>query len=182
MNYRLELKQESSKVVSEELGGSSFHPILSKVCAFFDGGLYSRSRTNLPVNSRYAIDRRCAAVEKVKTPKPVPGTGGWVAPKGGIPLEFLVQGVTDVAGVESRPAKTFYSYTAMTFTTASNIKVRTYFERYPLQSSKRLNFKDWCLVLELFLAKKHLTPEGRVSINLIKSNYNSKRTQFNWDH
>ena len=129
MNYRLELKQESSKIVCETLGGSSFHPILSKICAFFDGGLYSRSRTH---------------------------------------------------GIDS--SKTFYSYTAMTFTTASNIKVRSYFEKYPLQSSKRLNFKDWCLVLELVLAKKHLTPEGRVTINLIKANYNRKRTQFNWDH
>lgn len=63
--------------------------------------------------------------------------------------------------------------------TAHNIKSKNllidYFNKYPLKSSKFLDYKDWYCCYEpltknLDIIKKH------------KSNMNKNRTDFNWDH
>lgn len=39
-------------------------------------------------------------------------------------------------------------------------KIIPFFQRYPLQAKKRLQFETFCQVAELIECKQHLTPEG----------------------
>jgi LAGLIDADG endonuclease len=55
-------------------------------------------------------------------------------------------------------------------------KVVTFFDKYPLLSSKRLNFLDLKKVLGLVQLKSHLNPSGIEKIKEIKSRMNSKRS------
>jgi len=57
-----------------------------------------------------------------------------------------------------------------------------YLNKYPLLSSKRLDFEDWEKSFSLILEKKHLTEEGREIILAAKNSMNDKRTYFNWDY
>jgi hypothetical protein len=57
-----------------------------------------------------------------------------------------------------------------------------YLDKYPLFSSKYLNYKDWIKVLSYFEAKKNTEPDSIKAIVEIKSQMNNKRTEFNWDH
>lgn len=61
-----------------------------------------------------------------------------------------------------------------------NIKIKNYLLQYPLQSSKYLDFKDWCSVLNYFENKTHL--ENKDNIIKIKNQMNQYRTVFNWNH
>lgn len=61
-----------------------------------------------------------------------------------------------------------------------NLLVKSYFDNFPLYSTKYLNYLDWIKVLELFEAKEH--KENLKQIIKIKSNMNDNRTVFNWDH
>lgn len=57
-------------------------------------------------------------------------------------------------------------------------KIEGYFERFPLFSSKYLDYKDWknCgLIIEK-------TSENREKVKKIKGGMNSQRTYFNWEH
>jgi LAGLIDADG endonuclease len=47
-------------------------------------------------------------------------------------------------------------------------KVIPFFQRYPLQAKKRLDFQRFCLVAELMKAKQHLTAEGVDRIRTIR--------------
>lgn len=49
------------------------------------------------------------------------------------------------------------------------------FSKYPLQGTKKLNFMDFCKVVELMKNKAHLTPEGLEEIRKIKSGMNTGR-------
>ena len=53
--------------------------------------------------------------------------------------------------------------------------VINYFNKYPLLETKCKDFKDWEIVYNMMISKKHLTDEGRLKIKLIQSNMNSKR-------
>jgi len=57
-----------------------------------------------------------------------------------------------------------------------------YIKKYPLLSSKRLDFIDWYNSFNLILNKKHLTKEGQIIILSNKNKMNDKRTNFNWEH
>lgn len=57
-----------------------------------------------------------------------------------------------------------------------------YFERFPLYSSKYLDYKNWAEAARLILANQHYTEEGIVKIDSLKSSMNNSRTYFNWDH
>ena len=57
-----------------------------------------------------------------------------------------------------------------------------YLERYPLFSSKYLDYIEWKNTHKQILEKKHLTEEGKSLIKISKSNMNDKRIFFNWDH
>ena len=57
-----------------------------------------------------------------------------------------------------------------------------YLDKYPLFTSKFLNYKDWRECHYLINNKKHLTKEGIETALFIKSQMNSKRINYNWDH
>lgn len=69
---------------------------------------------------------------------------------------------------------------------ASSTKARSllvsYFSKYPLFSSKRLNYEDWLICHELIFSGNHITDEGRNKALLLKESMNYKRTYYNWDH
>ena len=58
----------------------------------------------------------------------------------------------------------------------------SYFNKYPLFSSKFLDYKDWERVAHLILNGQHLTDEGIQTVEFVRSRMNTKRTDFNWDH
>jgi hypothetical protein len=59
--------------------------------------------------------------------------------------------------------------------------VRSYFDTFPLYSSKYLAYKDWCRVQDL-REGKNLTKEDIVEIESIKAQFNSKRKLFDFSH
>jgi hypothetical protein len=60
--------------------------------------------------------------------------------------------------------------------------LRDYLDRFPLLSSKFLDYRCWCKGSDLIDAKLHMTLEGLTQIDNLKQNMNSNRTCFNWDH
>jgi len=56
-----------------------------------------------------------------------------------------------------------------------NDKVISLFNKYSLQSSKKLDFSDFCEVVELMKNKAHLTTEGLDKIREIKAGMNIGR-------
>jgi hypothetical protein len=62
----------------------------------------------------------------------------------------------------------------------SNLILIDYLDKYPLFSSKYLNYLDYMQVVDLIKNKKH--KENSLFINNIKKNMNNKRTVFVWDH
>ena len=56
-----------------------------------------------------------------------------------------------------------------------NTKIISLIKKYPLQSSKRLEFGDFCLVVEQMINKAQLTKEGLEKIKEIKARMNTRR-------
>lgn len=85
----------------------------------------------------------------------------------------------------------FAQYRIRTVTLASNIKLENYLDKFPLFSSKYLNYKDWVKVLEF---KKIAAASVRSTVGTkydadfldkvvkIRNGMNNKRTIFVWDH
>ena len=65
---------------------------------------------------------------------------------------------------------------------AKHAIIIAYLDKFPLFSSKRLNYCDWKLCYNMMIDKQHLTSEGRSKIKTIKAGMNSKRFYYNWDH
>jgi hypothetical protein len=63
-----------------------------------------------------------------------------------------------------------------------NNSLVNYLNKYPLWSSKYLNYLDWIKVLNYFERYEHTTFESIQAIIKIKSQMKDKRTYFNWDH
>lgn len=80
--------------------------------------------------------------------------------------------------------KVFYSFTVMSHSAASHAKVISYFDRFPLYSSKYLAYKDWCFVVEQtrLRAGKALTQKEISEVEMIKAQFNSKRKSFDFSH
>lgn len=123
-SFRIEVKQNYSREVAPEQGGSSFFLIMSEISHFLTVNLYTRTR-------------------KTKD-------------------------------------KVFYAFVVVAHNTRSHEILHEYFSRFPLYSSKFLAYKDWCLVQELH--KGSLTKENLEKIKEIKSQFNSKRTVFDFSH
>ena len=74
-------------------------------------------------------------------------------------------------------------YYTLTASSKNSIEILVnYLNRYPLFSSKHLDYKDWREIMLLMLEKKHYTKEGLTKTDLARSSMNSNRTYFNWDH
>lgn len=57
-----------------------------------------------------------------------------------------------------------------------------YFNKYPLFSSKYLDYKDWEKVADLIINNQHYSKQGINTVELVRSRMNTKRTDFSWDH
>lgn len=73
------------------------------------------------------------------------------------------------------------------YTLAASSKVSlsiiiNYFNKFPLYTSKYLDYKDWEQVAHLIINNKHLTVEGINTVEFVRSCMNTKRTEFNWYH
>jgi hypothetical protein len=127
--FRIELRQNYHRDVSEIQGGVSYFNILTKIAAFLTVNLYSRTRH-----------------------------------------------IND---------KVFYAFMVIAHSSKSHEITRSYFERFPLYSSKYLAYKDWCRVQDLGASsrtgEKYLT-EGVAEIESIKAQFNSKRKVFDFSH
>lgn len=77
--------------------------------------------------------------------------------------------------------KSYYSFTVMSSNKSSNSIVSNYFYKYPLLSSKLLDFKDWAFILKLQNTNKLTTSYLDRAIE-IRSDFNKTRTTFMWDH
>jgi hypothetical protein len=66
----------------------------------------------------------------------------------------------------------------------SNQKVIDYFENFPLYSSKYLAYKDWKYVVNKIKIRngKVLSTTDISEVENIKSQFNSKRTVFDYSH
>ena len=90
---------------------------------------------------------------------------------------FLSSSVKEIRLNKPKP-----EYRVRTTNVNSNFILVNYLEKYPLFSSKHLNYKDWRKVLSFFEAKTHTKSDSIKAIVEIKSQMNNKRTEFNWDH
>lgn len=87
---------------------------------------------------------------------------------------FLSSTVKEIRMDKAKP-----EYRIRTTSLSSNLVLVSYLEKYPLFSSKYLNYKDWVKVLEYFESKKHTELESIKAIIEIKLQMNNKRTEFN---
>jgi len=76
--------------------------------------------------------------------------------------------------------KVFYAFMVIAHNSKSHEIVRSYFDTFPLYSSKYLAYKDWCRVQDLRKGGKILTREGVVEIESVKAQFNSKRKLFDF--
>lgn len=84
-------------------------------------------------------------------------------------------------GRSRRTSSKHPQYRVRTISLASNIKLENYLNKYPLFSSKYLNYLDWLKILEFKKTGKY----DQIFLNKvieIKNNMNNKRTFFVWDH
>lgn len=93
----------------------------------------------------------------------------------------LFLGVTVYSRSRLIKDKSYYSFTVMSSNKSSNSIVSNYFNKYPLLSSKLLDFKDWAFILKLQNTNK-LTTSYLDSAIEIRSDFNKTRTTFVWDH
>lgn len=61
-------------------------------------------------------------------------------------------------------------------------KLVDYLEKYPLYSSKYLDYNDWKKIVLLIFENKHYTEEGINKTDSVKNSMNRQRIKFSWDH
>jgi LAGLIDADG endonuclease len=74
----------------------------------------------------------------------------------------------------------YYILTASSRQSTKNVV--NYLDKYPLFSSKYLDYKDWKKVVLLILNNKHYTEEGLKITDSVRNEMNRKRTYFEWYH
>lgn len=86
--------------------------------------------------------------------------------------------------VREKDDKLFYAFMVISHNNKSHNKVINYFDRFPLYSSKYLAYKDWSILVKKNITRnsKSLSKEDIVEIEKIKSQFNSKRTTFDFSH
>ena len=67
-----------------------------------------------------------------------------------------------------------FDYVVTKFTDIET-KIVPFFQKYPIQGVKSLDFQDFCKVVELIKEKRHLTKEGLEQISKIKAGMNQGR-------
>ncbi len=94
--------------------------------------------------------------------------------------EYL--GVNLLSRTRHQGDKVFFAFMVIAHSSLSQRKVRTYFDRFPLYSSKYLAYKDWAYVQNLRVSGGALTSEQIAEVLFIKSQFNSKRKVYNFSH
>ena len=64
----------------------------------------------------------------------------------------------------------------------NNNLLKNYLDKYPLFSSKYLDYLNWKEALIIIENKFHLNEYGVKNIKFLKSNMNNSRWRFNWNH
>ena len=77
--------------------------------------------------------------------------------------------------------KIYYSFIIVSYNKLSNTKVCDYFNKYPLLSSKFLDYKDWIYILNLQNLNSLTTSYLDKAIK-IRTDFNKTRTTFVWNH
>lgn len=93
-------------------------------------------------------------------------------------------GVNLLSRTREQKDKVFYAFMVISHSAASHAKVISYFDRFPLYSSKYLAYKDWSYVVEQarLRAGKVLTEKEISEVETIKAQFNSKRNSFDFSH
>lgn len=78
--------------------------------------------------------------------------------------------------------KLFFSFMVIAHSSISHLKVRAYFDRFPMYSSKYLAYKDWCHVQDVRASADILSKEQIRHVKHIKSQFNSKRLIYDFTH
>jgi hypothetical protein len=78
--------------------------------------------------------------------------------------------------------KLFFSFMVIAHNSISHAKVREYFDRFPLYSSKYLAYKDWVRIQDLRRSGDVFTKEQISEVEFIKSQFNSKRKVYDFSH
>lgn len=74
-------------------------------------------------------------------------------------------------------------YFTLTASSRNSIEILVkYLDKYPLFTSKYLDYKDWKEIALLILENKHYTENGISKTDSVRSSMNRNRTYFNWDH
>lgn len=60
--------------------------------------------------------------------------------------------------------------------------LREYLDKYPLKSSKYLDSKDWCQIIDQSNNKNQIKEDQIKKCQKIKNEMNKNRTYFNWNH
>lgn len=99
-------------------------------------------------------------------------------------FEPLMKNIADFLTVRLCTAKhSGRDYWCVTVASFSRMQiVIDYLNAYPLLTTKRHDYDDFCKAFRLMLENQHLTPESTEMIILLKNGMNRKRTVFNWDH
>ena len=77
--------------------------------------------------------------------------------------------------------KTYFSFIVTAFSKYSLKQTTDYFNKFPLLSSKYLDYLSWCKILELQLVNSKTTSYLDSALQ-IRTNFNKTRTIYNWDH
>ena len=77
--------------------------------------------------------------------------------------------------------KQYYSFVLMAHSKQSLDLIIDYFNKYPLLSSKYLDFQSWVYVLKLQQINS-ITSSYLEKAIIIKKDFNKTRTSYNWDH
>jgi hypothetical protein len=93
----------------------------------------------------------------------------------------LFLGVTVYSRSRINKDKIYYSFIVMSSNKSSNSIVCDYFNKYPLLSSKYLDFKDWAYIVKLQNINK-FTISYLDRVIKIRTDFNKTRTTFVWDH
>ena len=83
-----------------------------------------------------------------------------------------------------RLGRVYYSYIVSASGKESHEIIRSYFTRFPLFTSKYMNYLSWLEIHKMRLRGEHTTPEGLERCWLIKSNFNTNfsRQSVTWEH
>ena len=103
--------------------------------------------------------------------------------------EDYYQVLTDIANflncslLTRKQKSTGNEYYTLTASSKISIEIlKDYLDKYPLFSSKYLDYKDWKEIVILMLDNKHYTKEGLIKTDYVRSSMNRQRTYFDWTH